>query len=114
MGSAADCNWANGGLIPNAEGMMIGLPFDEEAFAARWSGEPKPKGPKPILEMPAKAGGPAPGDAPLAPGLQLIGKPGPHDRRYALGRDHIGPVLHGLPPLRPRGDGSPSKEPGSE
>jgi hypothetical protein len=115
-GTAADCNDANGGLIPGADGMMIGLPVDEAAMAARWSGEPKPKGPKPILEMPSKAGGSVPADEPtsptpsseLAPGLHLIGKPGPYDRRYALGRDAVGPVLHGLPPLRQRGDGPPS------
>jgi len=116
-GTEADCNDANGGLIPGADGMMIGLPVDEEAMAARWSGESKPKGPKPILERPSKAGGSVPADEPtspppssgLAPGLHLIGKPGPYDRRYALGRDAVGPVIHGLPPLRERGDGAPSE-----
>jgi hypothetical protein len=120
VGTAADCNDANGGLIPDADGMMIGLPMDEAALMARWSGEPKPRGPKPILERPDRAGGAAGGgaspDAPsgggpsgagsLPAGWQLIGQPGPHDRRYAIGHDHIGPVLHGLPPLYPREDGS--------
>jgi hypothetical protein len=110
-GTAADCNESNGGLIPDADGMMIGLPVDEEALAARWSGEPKPKGPKPILQMPVRAGSADPAEtepkmeaSQLAPGLKLIGKPGPYDRRYAIGHDHVGPVLHGLDPLRVRGD----------
>jgi hypothetical protein len=125
-GTAADCNDANGGLVPNADGMMIGLPVDEEALAARWWGEPRPRGPKPIRQRPVPAGktdpageeappGAASGDAAsgdLAPGLKLIGKPGPYDRRYAIGRDHVGPVIHGLDPLRVRGD-EPPKDPES-
>jgi hypothetical protein len=108
-GTAEDCNWSNGGLIPNADGKMIGLPVDEEALAARWSGPPKPRGPKPILAMPARAEQAEPVDTSLPPGLELIGKPGPHDRRYALGSDEYGPVIHGLPPLYPRdGDQAPS------
>jgi hypothetical protein len=109
-------NDSNGGLVPNADGMMIGLPFDEEAFKARWSGPPKPKGPKPLLPAPGSArasGGAGASPEPAAaetdadagglpPGSQLIGRPGPHDRRYALGRDQYGPVLHGLDPLQPR------------
>jgi hypothetical protein len=96
--------------------MMIGLPFDEEAFKARWSGPPKPKGPKPLLPAPGSArasGGAGASPEPAAaetdadagglpPGSQLIGRPGPPDRRYALGRDQYGPVLHGLDPLQPR------------
>jgi hypothetical protein len=81
---------------------MIGLPVDEEALRERFWGEPKPKGPKPILKVPQKGGAAASEDASLPPGSEIIGKPGPHDRRYALGRDHIGPVIHGLPPLQPR------------
>jgi len=126
-GTAADCNDANGGLVPNADGMMIGLPVDEEALAARWWGEPKPRGPKPIRQrpVPARSADPAeeeeapptaapPTAAPpdLPPGLKLIGKPGPYDHRFAIGHDHIGPVIHGLPPLRTRGD-EPPKEPES-
>lgn len=101
-GTAADCNPSNGGLVPNADGVMIGLPVDEEALRERFWGEPKPKGPKPILKVPQKGGAAASEDASLPPGSEIIGKPGPHDRRYALGRDHIGPVIHGLPPLQPR------------
>jgi hypothetical protein len=122
-GTAADCNDANGGLIPGQDGMMIGLPIDVGALLAeRYDGPPKPRGRKPILEMPARGGSDgggaaaadddvphAPGagagsraDGALPPGLQMIGKPGPYDRRYALGHDGVGPVLHGLPPLYPR------------
>jgi len=112
VGTKEDCNPSNGGLVPDANGRMIGLPHDEEAFKERFYGEPPPRGPKPILKMPAKAGSGQSGsgqsgsgqsgETGLAPGMQLIGKPGPHDRRYAIGRDHIGPVIHGLPPLQPR------------
>jgi hypothetical protein len=109
----------DGGNGPGADGQkvgtgtMIGLPHDEEAFKERFYGEPPPRGPKPILKTPTKAGsGQAgsgqPGETGLAPGMQLIGKPGPHDRRYAIGRDHIGPVIHGLPPLESRQDSSAS------
>jgi hypothetical protein len=96
--------------------MMIGLPVDEEALRERFWGEPKPKGPNPILKAPGKAapaGAEAEADADdtaLAPGMALIGKPGPHDRRYALGRDDVGPVIHGLPPLRPRPQSPPASE----
>jgi hypothetical protein len=102
VGTAADCNPSNGGLVPDADGMMIGLPVDEEALRERFWGEPKPKGPNPILAVPSKAAAAGADDTAVAPRMQIIGKPGPHDRRYALGRDDIGPVIHGLPPLRPR------------
>jgi hypothetical protein len=107
VGTEADCNWSNGGLIPNADGMMIGLPVDQEALRERFWGEPKPRGPKPILHTPADAAAAEAEDTVLAPGMAIIGKPGPHDRRYALGRDDFGPVIHGLPPLRPRPDPPP-------
>ena len=110
MGTAEDCNWSNGGLVPNADGMMIGLPVDEEALRERFFGEPKPRGPKPILTVPPKAGAAEAEDTGVGPGMELIGKPGPHDRRYALGRDHIGPVIHGLPPLQPRPEPPPAPE----
>jgi hypothetical protein len=112
VGTAADCNPSNGGLVPDADGMMIGLPVDEDALRERFWGEPKPKGPNPILTAPAKAGaaGAEAEDTGLAPGMALIGKPGPHDRRYALGRDEVGPVIHGLPPLRTRPESPPAPE----
>jgi len=86
-------------------------------------GEPKPKGPKPVLTT--WPGGPAPGpsgtppdggsgtppDGPSgtppdggspSPEMSIIGKPGPYDRRYAIGEDKYGPFIHGLPPLETR------------
>ena len=66
-GTAADCNDANGGLVPNADGMMIGLPVDEEALAARWWGEPKPRGPKPIRQRPVPARSADPAEEEEAP-----------------------------------------------
>jgi len=110
VGTAEDCNWSNGGLVPNADGRMIGLPVDEEALRQRFWGEPKPRGPKPILKVPSKAGPAEAEDTGLAPGMAIIGKPGPHERRYALGRDHIGPVIHGLPPLQSRPASPPASE----
>jgi hypothetical protein len=123
-GTAADCNVGNGGMVPDANGMMIGLPVDEEAMRARLFGGPRPRGPKPLLPAPgearrqaaseAVAQSPAEGEPegePLPPGMTLIGKPRPHDRRYALGRDDIGPVIHGLPPLRPRHPDPPAPGP---
>lgn len=107
VGTAADCNWSNGGLIPGPDGMMIGLPVDEEALRERFWGEPKPRGPKPILKTPTNAAAADAEDTGLAPGMAIIGKPGPHDRRYALGRDDFGPVIHGLPPLQPRPESPP-------
>jgi hypothetical protein len=112
-GTEADCDASNGGLVPNENGMMIGLPVDEAALAERWSGPPKPKGPKPILKMPAQAGGAAEpeeidDDTSLPPGWELIGRPGPYDRRYALSNDKHGVVIHGLDPLRRRESKPPS------
>jgi len=106
-GTEADCDDSNGGLVPNQNGMMIGLPVDEEEMAARWSGPPRPRGPMPILTAPSATGGaePAePDEGALPPGAELIGRPGPYDRRYALGRDQYGVKIYGLPPLRERGE----------
>jgi len=137
-GTEADCNVENGGLIPNENGRMIGL-RDSEAEAMEWlTRPPGPKGPRPILPSPAETrearraaaqqaqqsetggtGGTG-GDATLPAGWTIIGQPGPYDRRYAMGSDKLGPVIHGLPPLRERpgrsGSGSDSgsgSEPGS-
>jgi hypothetical protein len=119
-GTAADCNGGNGGMVSDANGMMIGLPVDEEAMRARLFGGPRPRGPKPLLPAPGEARRRAaseetadgePEGEPLPPGMTLIGQPRPHDRRYALGRDDIGPVIHGLPPLRPRHPDPPAAGP---
>jgi hypothetical protein len=129
FGTEADCNWSNGGLIPNANGEMIGLPVDEAWLQETLFSGPRPRGRKPLLPAPsearrAAAGGtpeaaPAPAaaaaaqgdDAPLPEGWHLIGQPRPHDRRYALGHDGVGPVIHGLPPLRPRPESPPPAPP---
>jgi hypothetical protein len=134
-GSAEDCTEANGGLIADADGMMLGLPVDHQALAARWWGTPQPRGPKPVLDPPFRTGdsqsdeakGVGETDAMTAsaasideltrggaattavgsrPQSDIIGKPGPFDRRYALGTDAHGlPVIRGLPPLRERPPG---------
>jgi len=141
VGTEADCNPSNGGLVPDANGRMIGLPFDEAAFVASFSGEPKPRGPKPILEVPGQNGagasdgtaaasagaasdgtaaasagaasagaasaGAASAGAILPPGFQIVGKPGPYDRRYAIGRNAGGPVIRWVPPQEERPDSPP-------
>jgi hypothetical protein len=121
-GTAADCNGANGGLIPDENGMMIGLAGSGEAFMERMRADPPPRGPKPLLPSPAEARqarreaaegtASSPEDASLPPGSSLIGKPGPYERRYALGSDHMGPKLWGLPPLRARDEKPPVDEEG--
>jgi hypothetical protein len=98
-GTEADCNSSNGGLIPDKNGMMIGLAGSEEAFMERMRADPPPRGP-------------VVADESLPPGSSLIGKPGPYDRRYALGHDHIGPKVWGLPPLRSRDQNPPADEAG--
>ena len=117
-GTEEDCNDANGGLVPNEHGMMIGLRGSEEEFLARMAADPPPKGPRPILASPAEMrsarraasetaqSGDGEEGATLPPGWTLIGKPGPYDRRYAISHDHMGPVINGLPPLRERPDAS--------
>jgi hypothetical protein len=124
-GTAADCNAANGGLIPDENGNMIGLAGSEERFMARMNAEPRPRGPKPLLPSPAEVrrarqaaaeaatAAAAVADGSLPPGSTLIGKPGPYDRRYALGHDHIGPKVWGLPPLRTRDEKPSADETGS-
>jgi len=122
-GTEADCNVENGGLIPNENGRMIGL-RDSEAEVMAWFERPRPpKGPRPILPSPAETRAArrdaaqqaqqsqpteTDGEATLPTGMTLIGRPGPYDRRYAMGRNRGGRVIVGLPPLRERPDGSGS------
>jgi hypothetical protein len=159
-GTPADCNVANGGLIPDENGQMIGLAGSEEAFMERMRADPPPRGPIPLLPSPAEARrarlaaadndaaasartgangrfastGTARSQSPvvpqhrgmspdydpdidmtadLPPGTSLIGKPGPYDRRYALGTDRVGVQLQAFPPLRSRDDKPSSEGPGS-
>jgi hypothetical protein len=99
---------------------------------AHLNGDSKPKGPKPVLKSwpgmpttrPAADGSEDEGDdggggggdgspsSGAPPGSSIIGKPGPYDRRYAIGRDEKGLTkLYGLPPLQtrpPRGPAGPA------
>jgi hypothetical protein len=138
-GTEADCTEANGGLVPNENGEMIGLAGSGEAALERLRAEPRPKGPIPLLPSPAEVrearrasqasqakgnaggGGGAAGGAArdtsydvhadLPPGTSLIGRPGPYDRRYVMGHDEIGHKIIGLDPLRSREDGPNSEGP---
>jgi hypothetical protein len=136
-GTEADCNATNGGLVPNEHGQMIGLAGSEEAFLERMRADPPPKGPIPLLPSPAEVrearrasqakasgegasvGGGAAVDpafdvrSDLPPGTSLIGRPGPYDRRYVMGRDEIGHKIIGLDPLRSREERPKTEGPGS-
>lgn len=119
-GSIEDANDANGGLVPDENGRMHGLPGSREETMARLGAEPGPRGPIPLLPSPAEgrqaraagaaaaAGGGSSGDGVdpddvtvgVPPGMKLIGKPGPYDRRYYMGEDRMGAKIVGLGPLR--------------
>jgi hypothetical protein len=120
-----------GGLVPEHEG----APGSEEEFMQRMKAEPRPKGPKPLLPSPAEVraanqaaatgaataagGGASAGEGGgsdsvpslmdgFPPGTTLMRKPGPHDRRYAIGVDDRGPKVWGLGPLLPRDQKPPA------
>jgi hypothetical protein len=121
-GTAADGTAADGGPIPDGNG-IISVAGSEEAFMERMRADPPPRGPKPLLPSPAEMRearraaaeqrASVPEDASLPPGSSLIGKPGPYANRFALGYDHIGPKLLGLPPLRSRDETPPQEDAGS-
>jgi hypothetical protein len=116
-----------GGSGMNAIPMRQGTPTEdfETRVMERLSEPPGPKGPKPVLPRPgagaaaaaatapeeAAAATAEPDDGSLPPGMQLIGRPGPYDRRYAMGSDALGHVIHGLPPLRTRPPTPPQTPP---
>ena len=95
----------------------------------RLRADPPPKGPIPLLPTPAEArqarlaaaegNGASQAGASrdsgidmtvgLPPGSTLIGKPGPYDRRYAIGYDHVGAQIQGFDPVLSRDD-KPSTE----
>jgi len=114
---------SNGGSLPNADGVMIGLPGSGEAATRRMedsAANPRPKGPKPLLAAPINGGAVAGGDAgssqpesgrpeggsePGAPTVdtrQYLGKAVPGQMRYYLGHNEGGRVIEFLPPTEPR------------
>jgi len=122
-GTAVDGTVADGGPIPDENGAVIAVPGSEEAFMERMRAEPPPRGPKPLLPSPAEMRearrvaaereASVSEDESLPPGSKLMGQPGPYANRFALGYDHIGPKLLGLPPLRSRDETSPPEDAGS-
>jgi len=105
-GGGVESDAANGGLIPDAGGMMRGVPGSMEETTERMeraSTAPRPKGPKPLLAAPvySGSGGSAASAAaadPAAEGITFIGKPQPGQMRDYLGQDECGPVIRFLPP----------------
>ncbi len=115
-GTGGDEALPYGGLVPMAKG----TPGSREAFMERRNAPPKPKGPIPLLPSPAEtraaqraagaaaaSGGSDADDGRtvedgLPPGTKLMGRPGPYDRRWAMGEDKYGPKVWGLDPLRER------------
>ena len=106
-GHEVEPNWENGGQVPNADGMMRGVPGSGAAVTARMEESersPRPRGPKPILGATDSAGSSGsagssalaaqPSEAPL----KFIGKPQPGQMRYYFGQDECGPVIRYLPP----------------
>jgi hypothetical protein len=118
----------SGGMGNDGVEMMKGVPGSEQEFMDRMAADPPPKGPRPILPSPAEMRetrraaaekaeqGDIEEDATLPAGWNLIGKPGPYDRRYAMSVDDTGGrVINGLDPLRQRPDRSgsgPESQPG--
>jgi hypothetical protein len=106
---SAQVNSGNGGLIPDANGMMVGDPESQavvEAGMARGNAMPASRGPKPIMggtggdeESAARASGGTSGAVSESP--RIIGTAHPGHKRYYFGRDDSGPVLKWLPPSEP-------------
>jgi uncharacterized membrane protein YgcG len=112
-------------------GLFIYNP-DPEWLQEHLFGGPRDKGPKPLMKKPVfkddrssdGAAGAGPGGAPgggsgggssggspqaddVPADWKLIGQPRPHEPRFYGGRDHMGGVIHGRPPLQPRPDNGP-------
>jgi len=107
--SRGEPNWENGGMIPDENGMMRGIPGAEELVIAAMDGrKTRPKGPKPLFDVPAGARAAAGTVAASMPeqqmhdGLPIIGRPGPNDRKYVMDRDEHGPVIRYVPGTGPR------------
>jgi len=104
-------NAENGGLIPDENGMMLGVPGSRIALGGANSAiDPDDhtasasRGPKPVLgaararpRVPT-APRPAPGSVPDPPPTTFLGPAVPGQMHYYLGRDECGPVLRFLPP----------------
>jgi hypothetical protein len=100
-GSAADVNDANGGCVPDENGMMRGLPGSREETLERLAAEPGPRGPIPLLPSPAEArqarlaaGGGSPAGS---GGLSGGGSPGGGASSGEVDPDD---VMFGVPPGR--------------
>jgi hypothetical protein len=131
-GGEAEAGADAGAGSDNAGGLYRFTP-DAAWIQENLFGGPREKGPIPLLKKPVYKGeggsdgsgdagsGAGPGGAPGGGGSgggsglgpqpgqvpadwTPIGQPRPHDRRYFGGRDHMGGVIHGLPPLQPRPD----------
>jgi hypothetical protein len=107
-----ELNYTNGGLVPDENGMMQGVPGSREQVLAEFEElrrNPRPLGPKPVLEVKRRGmeGQAAPASPPAADqpltykGLPVIGKPGPNDRQYVMDEDACGPVIRYVPGTGP-------------
>jgi hypothetical protein len=93
-------NWKNGGMIPDEQGRMMGIPGAEEEVMARMEAMThRPRRPKPLLNAPVYATPPdeaepaqPPGER-MVDGLPVIGNPGPNDRVYVMDEDECGPKI---------------------
>jgi hypothetical protein len=106
-------NWANGGMIPDENGMMSGIPGAEDiAVAAMDARKTRRRGPRPLFDVPAGGGAvsephtPSPPGQRMHDGLPVIGLPGPNDRMYVMDRDEIGAVIRYVPGTGPKRTGS--------
>jgi hypothetical protein len=104
-------SWENGGMVPNENGEMIGLPGSREiAIAGMEARRGQPKGRKPLLPAPGGGSLTSGGGVPTGSGVSggtppreeeeppefvppIIGRPGPNDRQYVMDRDECGPVI---------------------
>ena len=134
----------NGGLVNRADGRAVGNPESERLYQDYLSGrrvaEPKPRGPKPILEPNASPGAASTAAAPssarqlaagsnpphkgpsrpedawkwdgVPPGYSLLtpSEVRPGKRRHCSGDDGHGPQIMSLPPAWPPGEGPAAGE----
>jgi hypothetical protein len=96
-GLVAQVNNANGGMIPDSTGMMVGNPASQAEYDAGMAEgvAPRPRGPKPIM------GWTEAGEDELPEGAHIIGRTEPGQKRYYFGHDQSGLVIKYLPPSEP-------------